>query len=223
MKAVLAERAPRVPVLDAVHSAPDFGIEPAAHLLAALAPHYPRNCVFVAVVDPGVGGQRDAIVVQADGRKFVGPDNGLLSILWQRCRRRKCWRIAWRPKRLSSSFHGRDLFAPVAAMLATRRRQRGLLAPKTSPQVRLDAADLARIVYVDHFGNCMTGIRAANLSREARLRVSGRIFPFARTFEDARRPFWHENSLGLAEIAVPGGSAARILRMRTGQAITIAR
>ncbi|HEX5613354.1 MAG TPA: SAM-dependent chlorinase/fluorinase, partial [Burkholderiales bacterium] len=160
MKAVLAANAPRTAVLDATHCAPDFGIEPAAHLLAALTRCYPRGSVFLAVVDPGVGGRRDAIVVEADGRKFVGPDNGLLSILWQRSRNRKCWRIAWRPSRLSNSFHGRDLFAPVAAALASKRRRRGWLAAKRKPDVLLDAADLARILYVDHYGNCITGIRA---------------------------------------------------------------
>jgi hypothetical protein len=89
VKALLAARAPRVPVLDALHDAPDFGIEPAAHLLAALAAEYPRGSVFLAVVDPGVGGPRDAIVIEADGRKYVGPDNGLLSIIWQRAKRRR--------------------------------------------------------------------------------------------------------------------------------------
>jgi S-adenosylmethionine hydrolase len=220
---VLASDAPRVPVLDATHAAPDFGIEPAAHLLAALASGYPRGCMFVAVVDPGVGGKRDAIVVEADGRRFVGPDNGLLSVLWQRARNRRCWRIAWRPKQLSTSFHGRDLFAPVAAALARKRCRRDWLVAKRAPDVLLDSADFARIFYIDHYGNCMTGIRAASLATDARLRAGKRTFLHARTFENARRAFWYENSLGLAEIAVPRGSAARALRLRVGQAITIAR
>jgi S-adenosylmethionine hydrolase len=64
-----------VPVIDALHDAPDFGVEPAAHLLFALSTEYPRGSVFLAVIDPGVGGRRDAVVVKADGRSFVGPDN----------------------------------------------------------------------------------------------------------------------------------------------------
>jgi S-adenosylmethionine hydrolase len=223
VKAVLASSAPRVPVLDATHAAPDFGIEPAAHLLAALAPRYPRGCVFVAVVDPGVGGKRDAIAMQADGRKYVGPDNGLLSVLWQRARSRKCWRIAWRPKQLGSSFHGRDLFAPVAAALASRRRPRGWLVTKRVPDVLLDSADYARILCIDHYGNCISGIRASNVERSWKLRVGKRMFPYAPSFGEARGPFWYENSLGLVELAMPRGSAARKLGLRAGQAITTAR
>ena len=209
-------------MLDALHDAPDFCIEPAAHLLWALASEYPRGSVFLAVIDPGVGGKRDAIAVRADGRTFVGPDNGLLSVLWQRARRRKCYRIAWRPKRLSNSFHGRDLFAPVAAALATRNARRWL-APKPAPDVLLDAEDLARVIYVDHFGNCMTGIRARMLSRDAVLCAGKRVLHHARTFEDARGAFWYENSLGLAEISMPRTNAARTLGLRVGYPISTAR
>ena len=174
-------------------------------------------------MDPGVGSKRDAIVVEADGRTFVGPDNGLLSILWQRARRRKCRRIAWRPERLTTSFHGRDLFAPVAAALAKRTVPRGWLSAKRSPDVLLDPTDLARVIYIDHYGNCMTGIRAQGLAREGRLLAGKRRLRYARTFEAARGAFWYENSLGLAEIAVPRGSAARTLGLRIGYPITIAR
>ena len=184
-------------------------------------PQYPRGSVFIAVVDPGVGGTRDAIVVQADGRKFVGPDNGLLSVLWQRARSRKCWGIAWRPKRLSGSFHGRDLFAPVAAGLASKQVPKDWLVSKVSPDVLLSSADLTQVIYVDHFGNCVTGIRAASLARSTRLRAGARNLRYARTFEDARGPFWYENSLGLVEIAVPRASAARALRLRPGDPIGI--
>ena len=214
--------APKIPVVDALHDAPDFGIEPAAHLLAALAGEYPRGSVFLAVVDPGVGGKRDAIVVRADGRVFVGPDNGLLSVLWQRARSKKCFRIAWRPRRLTTSFHGRDLFAPVAAALATRV-PRGWLAAKLAPDVLLPPEELARVIYIDHYGNCMTGIRARSVRRDARLLVGKRRLLHARTFNDARGAFWYENSLGLVEISVPRRSAARALRLRVGYAIRIAR
>ncbi len=202
-------------VLDALHHAPDFAIAPAAHLLAALAPRYPRGAVFLGVVDPGVGGKRGAIVVEADGRRFVGPDNGLFSILWQRARRALCHRIAWRPERLSSSFHGRDLFAPVAAALATRV-PRGWLEPKRRPDVRLPAGDLPQVIYIDHYGNALTGIRAASLPGKKIVLVKGRRLRHAGTFEAARGPFWYGNSLGLVEIALPRGSAARRLGLRVG-------
>ena len=171
------------------------------------------------MVDPGVGGSRDAIVVQLAQQHFVGPDNGLLSLLWQRGRRGKCWRIAWRPERLSASFHGRDLFAPVAAALATGRVPRGWLAPKARPHVLLPGADLARVIYIDHYGNAVTGLRFT--TGKGTLRVGRRALRYARTFAEARGPFWYENSMGLIEIAAPRASAARRLGLRVGSAVNL--
>jgi S-adenosylmethionine hydrolase len=158
-------------------------------------------------------------VCDIEHRHFVGPDNGLLSILWQRARRRRCWRIAWRPERLSSSFHGRDLFAPVAAALAGARVPRGWLAPKARPAVLLPGADLAQVIYIDHYGNAVTGLRFANAN--ATLRVGRRVLRYARTFEEARGPFWYENSMGLVEIAAPRSSAARALRLKVGTPVAL--
>jgi hypothetical protein len=185
-------------------------------LLFSVASQYPRESVFIGVVDPGVGGKRAAIVVEADGQRFVGPDNGLLSLLWQRARRRRCWRIRWRPEKLTSSFHGRDLFAPVAAALATKL-PRGWLSTKAAPGVRLEDEDLARIIYVDHYGNAVTGMR--QFKKDRRLRAGGRTLGYARTFEDAKAPFWYGNSMGLVEIAAPRGNAARMLRLKVGSPV----
>ena len=223
VKAVLQRIAPRAPVVDALNDALDFAVEPAAHLLAALAPRYPRGSVFLAVIDPGVGGPRDAIVVEADGRRFVGPDNGLLSVLWRRAKRGRCRRIVWRPASLSSTFHGRDLFAPVSAALARGRMPAGWLAAPRPPRVLLDAGDLAQVIYVDHYGNAMTGLRAASVAPGARLRAGARAFARAETFGMVRRGavFWYENSLGLVEVAANQASAARKLGLRVGSRVTL--
>ncbi|KPK08381.1 MAG: hypothetical protein AMJ64_03625 [Betaproteobacteria bacterium SG8_39] len=224
LKAVLGVRAPRVPVIDALHDAPAFDIESAAQLLAALAPHYPRGCVFCAVVDPGVGGAREAIVVRVDGRTFVGPDNGLFSVLWARGRRRSCRRIVWQPVELSASFHGRDLFAPVAAAIAAGRLPRGWTVARRRPGVLLPAGERAAVIYIDHYGNAMTGLRVA-LPRPGapapRLRVGRRRLGFARVFEAAppRGAFWTINSLGLVEIAAKRASAAKRLGLRVGRRV----
>jgi S-adenosylmethionine hydrolase len=168
------------------------------------------------VVDPGVGGERDAIVVQADERRYVGPDNGLLSLVWHRSRQRRCWSIKWRPRRLTSSFHGRDLFAPVAAALATRM-PRNWLRPKPAPDVLVQDEELARILYLDHYGNAVTGLR--QFKRSWKLRAGARVVPYARTFEEAKGPFWYDNSMGLVEIAAPKASAARVLGLKVGSAV----
>jgi S-adenosylmethionine hydrolase len=133
----------------------------------------------------------------------------LFELVLRRATKTRSWDIDWRPESLSASFHGRDLFAPVAAMLANGEPPPG--------QPRGDGADrradwpddLCEIVYVDHFGNAMTGVRAAMLPPNARLAAAGRVLERERTFSD-RPPgsaFWYENSNGLAEIAVNQGRA----------------
>src|SRR5437762_6607739 len=118
MTAVLLQSAPAVPVVSLFADLPPGQPKPAAYLLAAYARWFAAGTVFVCIVDPGVGRDRGALIVEADGRCYVGPDNGLFEIMLRRAARAVIWRITWRPGALSASFHGRDLFAPVAARLA---------------------------------------------------------------------------------------------------------
>ncbi len=224
MKAVLHREAPGVPVVDLMHDAPAFDPRAAAYLLAALAPETPPGSIVLVVVDPGVGGTRRPLVVEAEGRRYVGPDNGLLAPLTRRAEQPRVWEITWRPERLSASFHGRDLFAPVAARLA-----RGEAPPGTSKSVADLAGadwpdDLAEVVYIDRFGNAMTGVRAAALAGGADLTVEGQRVARARTFSAAApgAVFWYENANGLAEIAVNKGRADETLGVAVGSAVTIA-
>jgi len=223
MKAVLHQTASGIPAIDLFADAPVGNAKASAYLLAAYAEWFPEGTVFLCVVDPGVGGTRPSIIVEADGRWYVGPGNGLFELIQRRARKTRSWDIDWRPERLSASFHGRDLFAPVAAMLA-----RGDPPPG---QPRKDGADrqadwpddLREIVYVDHFGNAMTGLRAAMLPPNARLAAADRELERERTFSD-RPPgtaFWYENSNGLAEIAVNQGRADRELGLAIGSPIEI--
>ncbi|MGN2391997.1 SAM hydrolase/SAM-dependent halogenase family protein [Pelomicrobium sp. G1] len=215
---VLAREAPQARVVDLLHDAPAFDVEAGAHLLAALVSEFGAGSVFMAVVDPGVGGPRQPVAVQADGRWFVGPDNGLLSVVAERAQEARCHRIVWRPARLSASFHGRDLFAPVAARLAKGDDPAAFLQPVPALEVALPAGDLARIIYIDHYGNAMTGLRAQGVDPERRLRVGGGSLPHGRVFSEAPpgTPFWYENCLGLAEVAVNRGSAKAVLGLSVG-------
>mgnify|MGYP001605926371 CR=1 FL=1 len=222
MKAVLQRLAPPIAVIDLLHDAPAFNVRASAHLLAALIGHFAEDSVFLTVVDPGVGGARDAVVVQADGRWYVGPDNGLLSVVGARALKGDCWRVVWRPHALSASFHGRDLFAPVAATLAA---QGGLPKDWFERSGRLDVEfggdDLPEIIYIDHYGNGHTGIRAGGIPREARLALGASRLAYARVYSDAAEgaAFWYENSQGLVEIAVNCGSAARLLGLKIGDGV----
>ena len=138
--------------------------------------------MILAVVDPGVGGARAALAIEADGRWYVGPDNGLFEIVLRRAHAARCWRIEWRPAALSATFHGRDLFAPVAAQLALGQAPPGAPAAPTRYPDWPD--DLAEIVYVDRYGNAMTGLRAALLPAGAELEAAGVRIARARTFGD---------------------------------------
>ncbi len=220
---VLTEQAPGTPVIDLCHHIPGFDIKAGAYLLAALTDQMPHDAVCLGIVDPGVGGRREAIMVRADGRWFVGPDNGLLAMVMRRAREVAAYRIDWRPVALSDSFHGRDLFAPVAAMLA-----RGTLPPSTADHPAMDAPgwpdDWGAVIYIDHYGNAISGLRASAIDVESVIEVGGMTIRYARTFSEAPpgRPFWYANSLGLLEIAMNQDNAARRLDLRPGDAVGIA-
>ena len=223
MKAVLCQQAPGPALIDLFADAPRQNPRAAAYLLAAYVDEFPKESVFLCVVDPGVGDPaRRAAVVRADGRWLVGPDNGLFNVVAMRSHAVEWWDITWRPPRLSASFHGRDLFAPVAARLA-----RGEAPPgerRSDERVRCEwPDDLAEVIYIDHFGNAMTGLRARQVPGHARLRARDKLLPSARTFSAVPlgSAFWYENANGLVEIAVNQGRADHMFDLAVGDSIEI--
>ena len=231
MKAALEMRAPGSRVIDLMHDAPNHNIKASAYLLAALISEFPEGTVFLCVVDPGVGGERKPIVVKVNNQWFVGPDNGLFNtvLLLAKNNNKKIehWVIDWKPERLSSSFHGRDLFAPVAAMLELGASVPGDAVTAevltSNPLPEQWPADLAEIVYIDHFGNAMTGIRGDVLATNQAITVNGYRIGWARTFSDVNlgEGFWTINSSGLVEIAVNQGSAKSDFDLRVGDIVNI--
>ena len=221
--AVLKTLAPEVPVVDLMSDLPPFAVNSAAYLLPAFIRPFPAGTVFLCVVDPGVGGDRPAVVVDTGRFRFVGPGNGLFDVVLKRSPDARLWRLPPPGPQVPASFHGRDVFAPVAASIA-RGEWRGA-EPVEVDQHRLRALpdDLEAVAYVDRYGNAMTGIRATRLDRSARLEVGGRRLSWARTFCAVRsgQPFWYENASGLVEIAVREGNAAQILGLRPGTPVRI--
>lgn len=227
MRAVLQARAPGVPVIDLVADLAPFNPRAAAYVLPAYCREpFPPGAVFLCVIDPGVGTARDPVVVEADGRWFVGPDNGLFSLVVRRARQVRAWTIAWRPEVLSASFHGRDLFAPAAAALAGGEALPDPGLRDRDPET-LDYADwpddLAEVVYIDHYGNLMTGLRQEALDAEATLTVKGQVARRAETFGAVGpgKILWYVNSNGLVEIAANGASAAAVLGVDVGEGVTV--
>jgi S-adenosylmethionine hydrolase len=226
MKSVLLQQVPTIPVIDLMHDAPAFDPQAAAYLLASLVSEFPYDSVFLCVVDPGVGSDRRPLIAKINERWFVGPDNGLFNIVARHAldiSKMKWWEITWQPERLSASFHGRDLFAPVAAMLANGEAPPGQPIDISPERLRDWPNDLEKIIYIDHFGNAMTGIRAAHLDNKQIIAAGEQQLYWARTFADVAtgQGFWYENSNGLVELAVNQGRADDILRLKIGDAVTL--
>lgn len=241
MTAVLAAATPApvgpgVPVIHLMHDAPAFAPRPAGHLLAALARSTlaaltppPDRPVFLAVVDPGVGTARRPVAVRLGATWLVGPDNGLLAPAVAAGLAAgpdvAAYEIVWRPPHLSASFHGRDLFAPVAARLACGQE----IGPWGVPidPVHLigvgEAGPLAEIIHVDAYGNAWTGLPAGALDPAAVLMAGGRRLGAATTFGavPAGGAFWYVNSSGLVEIAVNQGRADRVLGLAIGMPVVV--
>ena len=223
MHAVLAREAPGVPVIDLLHEVPQHDTRSGACLLPALAAEFPAGTVLVCVVDPGVGGPRRPLALELDGSWYVGADNGLFTLAARWAQRRRAFEIGWRPQRLSATFHGRDLFAPVAARLLTGRDAGLEPCDLEDPGPQDWPDDPPRVVYIDHYGNVMTGVRARNVAGGARVHAGGRTLEAADTFGSVARgeAFWYANSIGLLELAVNQGSAADALGLRIGDEIEV--
>ncbi len=222
VEAVLLLQAPGVPIIRLFSDLPSHDIQAAAYLLPAYAAGFPPGTVFLCVVDPGVGGDRPGVVLEADGRWYVGADEGLFELLARRARTLTYWRLP--PARgVSSSFHGRDVFAPVAARLARDGVPGGgAVVAQRSPRSGWPD-ELFQVVYIDHFGNAISGVRATALPADALLEINGHVLRAARTFSDVPggEAFWYPNSSGLVEIAVNRGRASEVLGARTGLPITL--
>jgi S-adenosyl-L-methionine hydrolase (adenosine-forming) len=233
VKAVLNRDAPGVPVVDLMNDAPAHDPRLAAYLLAALVGELPAGSVVFAVVDPGVGGARMPGVLAAGGRWYVGPENGLFELIVRRAEstpggdRPRWWEILWRPNRLSATFHGRDLFAPVTARIARGERPADGPDFRESPVTRIRRRDwpddLAEVIYIDDFGNAMTGLRAFAVADRSEISVAARLVGHDQKYADALpgEAFWYENANGLVEIAVNRGRADEVLKLKLGSQVIV--
>jgi hypothetical protein len=244
MKGAVLAVCPEATLVDLTHELPRHAVEDAAFCLAAACPAFPPGSVFVAVVDPGVGSARRALALEAGGRFFVGPDNGVFSLVLDeepQARVRHVTHAALFRQPVSATFHGRDVFAPVAAHLA-----RGLrfdqLGPEVGDPVRVRIAGVrqvapgewdAAIVAVDHFGNLTTSLTETRLAAVLAaigagaapvvVRARGRRLPLVRTYADVGpgEICALVGSSGRLELAVNQGDAARVLALGRGDVVRL--
>ena len=238
---------PGAEIVDITHGIARYAVRQGALVLRNTLPYMPQG-VHVAVVDPQVGTERRAIALRTgDGRLLVGPDNGLLSLAWERCGgvdlAVDVTRSPHRLEPVSATFHGRDLFAPVAARLAAGEPLGEAGAPcDPDDLVRIEltrarvegSALVARVVETDGFGNLALDARLRDLKgTDIRLgdpiavRRNTRRAPgvFARTFADVARGalLLYEDAGGALAVAVNGGNAASLLGARRGDELRVER
>lgn len=217
MESVIEQIAPNTKVINLLSNAPQGDPLLSAYLLAALRKNFPVGSIFLAVVDPGVGGDRLALVLEADGHYFVGPDNGLFNTVAVQSSVVNWHEIIWRPIVCSSSFHGRDLFAPIAARLSVKKADEAI-QPMTK-QLADWAGDVDKIIYCDHYGNAMTGHRYTEHDSGRVISIKGIQIQQAVTFCSVpeNNLFWYPNSSGLIEIAANKANAQKMLNLIPGE------
>ena len=242
MKGVILGVNPNVQVVDITHAVPPQDIHEAAFLIHAAYRYFPKGTIHIIVVDPGVGSSRRAIVRQTDQASFVCPDNGILTYLLQemesngevRERAVVIQNRAYCLPEVSQTFHGRDIFAPVAAHLSLGVPLDDIgpsaqnLVRLPIPRVEVSGDKLTgQIVKIDNFGNAITNISKLALAGDAagyEITVdSTRLTRINQTYaeSEAGKPLAIIGSFGMLEIAVNGGSAERRLGLKRGKTVVI--
>lgn len=242
MKGALLNVNPAAQIIDITHEIQPHDIEAGAFTLLASFEAFPPGTIHVAVVDPGVGSSRRPIIVNGGGHVFVGPDNGVLGYVYERLESSRVFHVTnekYFRGDVSATFHGRDVFAPVAGALSRGVEPAELGREVTdfvrlafaAPERRADGVLVGTVIHVDRFGNCITNISprdfdAAKISGGVCLLAGGKeVRAFRRFFADESDatgdPFAIWGSAGLLEIAVFRDSAACALGVGRGARVEI--
>ena len=223
MKGVLATLAPGVAVVDIAHDIAPHDVDGARLALDRYWRAFPPGTVHLVVVDPGVGSARVALAVASGDRLFVGPDNGVLSPALAAAGARAIRLDV--PAASSATFHGRDVFAPAAAKLATGADVASLGQPCRDPIVihtpqprREGDAWIGEVIAIDRFGNAITNLR----DQVQGVELHGRVLRIVRTYADLSpgEPGVLRGSSGYLEIAAREANAAALLGVRRGTRVT---
>ncbi|HXS26547.1 MAG TPA: SAM-dependent chlorinase/fluorinase [Steroidobacteraceae bacterium] len=241
VKGRILTRFPTARLIDVTHAIPPQRPAEAGFWLARCFEYFPAGTVHVAIVDPGVGTARAIICVAARGHALIAPDNGLLEPVVARSPDCEIYELsaatlaALGIRAVSATFHGRDIFAPVAAELAAGRLSPDALGmrramPMNEPPAARAATEAGqavsgRVITIDHFGNLITDIDSSRLTllREAHVTIGGRVIPYRRTYGDARpgELIALMNSFDTLEIAQTDGNAAATLGLGRGAPVLV--
>ncbi len=223
VKGTLLALAPGAVLVDIAHDVPAGDVAAAAYVLGRVWRSFPAGTVHLAVVDPGVGSARRALAAEAGGHCFVAPDNGLLTAVFAAAAGRAVQLPI--PPEASRTFHGRDVFAPAAARLASGAALPDLgpaLADPLrlpAPLLKVEGGDLVgEVIHVDRFGTLVTNLPREHVAPDGRVRVAGHDLPLKATFADVPQgePVAFVGSGGTLEIAVRDGRADVVLGLSRG-------
>jgi S-adenosylmethionine hydrolase len=226
LKGVLLSHAPEAAIVDLSHDVPPQDVETARLAVARYWRRFPAGTVHIVVVDPGVGSERGALAVSSDDRFLVGPDNGVLSPSLLAGGSRAV--LLPVPAHASSTFHGRDVFAPAAVSLALGASIDSMGAACLDPMIRRtpearraeDGSVVGEVIAIDRFGNAISNLIAP---RGGRIEIGGRTMPIVRTYGDV--PIGDliavVGSSGFVEVAQRDGNAARELDIVRGTPIVL--
>jgi S-adenosyl-L-methionine hydrolase (adenosine-forming) len=248
MKGVILDINPGATIVDISHSIEPQNIRQGAFVFSTAYTYFPQDSVHLVVVDPGVGGPRRAIILETENAIFVAPDNGVLSHVIQASARKRISRPTlmklppeiqafeitnskyWRHP-VSSTFHGRDIFAPVAAHISLGKPLNELgqaiasvnVFPPSRPKPDADGNLIGHILHIDHFGNLITDIASQDLpSGKFSIEVAGRrISSLSQSYEPAQELLALIGSSGRLEIALKGGCAARLLGSKVSDVLRL--
>lgn len=242
MKGVIAGINPEARIVDITHGIGAYSIKEAALVIGMSYKHFPPKTIHVVVIDPGVGSERRPILVETDNYYFVGPDNGVFSFVYNENKDCSVLHLTadhYFLRRRSATFHGRDIFAPVAAWLST-----GVSASKFGesitdysrlslpfPSMTTNTTLAGEVIYVDHFGNAITNIsiaeidmlRSANPNRALKITLKDRHIPFVRYYREAGNKGLYAliDSMDYLEIFVYMGDAASEFDIKVGDAVRV--
>ncbi len=233
VKGVLLAEADSVTIIDVAHGIPPQNVIAATIALQAAAPYFPPDTVHLAVIDPGVGSSRRGIALKSDGQYFVGPDNGIFTPWIDSADNIVELPIKKHRDRISSTFHGRDLFAPAAAALARGENiaelgesiEDPVYVPIKNP-VKSGEEIRGEVIYIDNFGNCYTSIRNEDIEgvRASAIFIADKEINWLALYFAEAAPgdtLALVNSSGYLEIAINQGNAARELGISVGEPVIV--
>lgn len=231
MKGVIKSIYPESDFIDITNKIPQGNIFHAAFLLLNCVKYFPKKTIFLCVVDPGVGSDRKIIYAETKYHRFLAPDNGILSFVFERFPAKKIISVENKKfflKNISNTFHGRDIFAPVCGHIL-KRINPNLLGSEIKkiktikfPELKFKNRKIVgKVIFIDNFGNAVTNIKKADIKNQKYFFIKNKKIPIKESYSDVQKNEYLvvDDSFGFFEIAQRDNNAAKNLKIKTGDIV----